>query len=345
MTKVTLRHKPISKERLTLYLDFYPPIPHPDTGKLTRREFLGLYLFEKPKSQLDRHHNKETLALAENIRAQRQLDIQNLRFGFLSRIKQNTTLLDFYKKEVARRHGSNRQIWQSSLLYLQGFFSEGVKLYDLTVTACNEYKDFLLHANGRRSKRKVKISRNTALSYFNKFRAILKQAYKEDLLKTDLNAKISSIKAAETKREFLTQEELQALYSTDCPLPVLKRAALFSALTGLRFSDIKKLLWSEVQQSQAEGFYLRFTQQKTQGVEVLPISEQALLLLGDRGTPQDLVFADLAYSSQNNNLLRDWVKAAGITKHITFHCFRHTYATLQLSHGTDIHRLKAVRTP
>lgn len=337
MTKVALRRKPISKERRTLYLDFYPPVPHPDTGKLTRREFLGLYLFESPKTQLEKHHNKETLALAENIRAQRQLAIQNQHFGFLSREKQNITLLDYYKREVARRHGSNGQTWKSSLLYLQDFFSEGVKLFELTVTDCNEYKDFLLHARTQRGKRKVTISRNTAVSYFNKLKTTLKKAYREDLLKSDLNAKVSSIKPAETTREFLTLEELQALYGTDCPLPVLKQAALFSALTGLRFSDIEKLTWSEVQHSQAEGYYLQFRQQKTQGVEVLPISEEALLLLGERGLPDTLVFDGLDYSAQNNNLLRDWVKAAGITKYITFHCFRHTYATLQLSHGTDIY--------
>lgn len=337
MTKVALRRKPISKERLTLYLDFYPPIPHPDTGKLTRREFLGLYLFEKPKTQLEKHHNKETLVLADNIWAQRQLAIQNLHFGFLSREKQNITLLDYYKKEVAKRHGSNGQTWKSSLLYLQDFFSEGVKLYELTVADCNKYKDFLLHAKSQRSKRKKNISRNTAVSYFNKFKTTLKLAHKEDLLKSDLNAKVSSIKPAETKREFLTLEELQALYGTDCPLPILKKAALFSALTGLRFSDIKKLRWSEVQHSQAEGYYLQFRQQKTQGVELLPISEEALMLLGERGLPDTLVFDDLEYSAQNNDLLRDWVKAAGITKYITFHCFRHTYATLQLSHGTDIY--------
>ena len=337
MTKVALRRKPISKERLTLYLDFYPPVPHPDTGKLTRREFLGLYLFEMPKTQLEKHHNRETLTLAENIRAQRQLAVQNLHFGFLSRERQNITLLDYYKREVARRHGSNGQTWQSSLHYVQDFFSEGVKLYGLTVTDLNDYKDFLLHARSQRSKKKATISRNTAVSYFNKLKTTLKKAYKEDLLKSDLNAKVSSIKPAETKREFLTLEELQTLYSTDCALPVLKQAALFSALTGLRFSDIEKLTWSEVQHSQAEGYYLQFRQQKTQGVELLPISEEAVMLLGERGAPDTLVFEDLAYSAQNNTLLRDWVKAAGITKYITFHCFRHTYATLQLSHGTDIY--------
>jgi hypothetical protein len=52
MIKVTLRNKPISKGRKSLYLDFYPAIPHPDTGKTTRREFLGLYLFNRPKRRV-----------------------------------------------------------------------------------------------------------------------------------------------------------------------------------------------------------------------------------------------------------------------------------------------------
>ena len=76
MTKVSLRRKPISRGRHTLYLDYYPPVPNPDSGKLTRREFLSLYIFDSPKEQLDKQHNKETLLLAEHIRAQRQLELQ-----------------------------------------------------------------------------------------------------------------------------------------------------------------------------------------------------------------------------------------------------------------------------
>ena len=67
-TKVKLRQKTISGNRQSLYLDFYPPIPHPETAKPTRREFLGLYLFDKPKNPFDKQHNKETLQLAEQIR-------------------------------------------------------------------------------------------------------------------------------------------------------------------------------------------------------------------------------------------------------------------------------------
>lgn len=78
---VKLRTKPISDNRKSLYLDFYPPIPHPQTGKQTRREFLGLYLFDKAKTPIDKLQNKETLALAENIRAKRQIEIQNGEYG------------------------------------------------------------------------------------------------------------------------------------------------------------------------------------------------------------------------------------------------------------------------
>lgn len=50
-----------------------------------------------------------------------------------------------------------------------------------------------------------------------------------------------------------------------------------------------------------------------------------------------LVFAGLPDPSWISRPLARWVEAAGITKHITFHCFRHTYATLQLANGTDIY--------
>lgn len=78
-------------------------------------------------------------------------------------------------------------------------------------------------------------------------------------------------------------------------------------------------------------------QKKTKGQEVLPISEQAFYLLGERGEPKEKVFEGLVYSAHMNLQLSKWIMKAGIQKEITFHCFRHTYATLQLSLGTDIY--------
>jgi integrase len=118
---------------------------------------------------------------------------------------------------------------------------------------------------------------------------------------------------------------------------MLKNAALFSAITGLRFSDIHKLVWNEVQYSELDGYFIQYRQKKTKGVEVLPISEQAFSLLGERKEPVEKVFDGLNYSAYLNRHLKQWVLKAGISKHITFHCFRHTYATLQLSQGTDIY--------
>jgi len=70
---------------------------------------------------------------------------------------------------------------------------------------------------------------------------------------------------------------------------------------------------------------------------MMPISEQAYSLLGEPKEPNNKVFAGLNYSAHENKNLSKWIEAAGITKDITFHCFRHTFATLQLSGGTDIY--------
>lgn len=111
---------------------------------------------------------------------------------------------------------------------------------------------------------------------------------------------------------------------------------LFSALTELRHCDIKQLKWRDVVKD--EGHYrLLFTQQKTKGVEYMPISDQAYLLCGERGDADRLVFEGLQDPSWINRPVKKWIEASGITKHITFHCFRHTYATLQLTNGTDIY--------
>lgn len=83
-------------------------------------------------------------------------------------------------------------------------------------------------------------------------------------------------------------------------------------------------------------WYIRFRQNKTKGAEKLPLSDQARDLLKEIGKPEERVFKGLKYSAWHNLKLQQWVMKAGISKTITFHCARHTYATLQLTLGTDI---------
>ncbi len=181
------------------------------------------------------------------------------------------------------------------------------------------------------------ISQNTANTYFSIFKASLKQAFIDNYFNYDLSAKIDGIPKQEVERAYLTIEELNKLVETPCEgYPILKRAALFSALTGLRHSDIRKLKWKEIVGTD-ESPKLTFTQKKTKRIEYMPISRQALQLCGERRGSEQNVFEDLPGISWTSRPLKVWIEKAGITKHITFHCFRHTFATLQIEANTDIY--------
>jgi integrase len=347
-TKVALRQKKISKGRKSLYLDFYPPIPHPVTGEPTRREFLGLYIFEKPKSPLDKRHNVENLKIGENIRQIRenalnkpeiysQYEKEQLRISEQGKL----CFVEYFGKLTNNRENSNHSSWISALNYLKTFTNGTISFADINERFLEDFKDYLLTTKSNRSS-KTTLSQNSAVSYFNKIKAALKQAYKDGILQNDLNSKIKPIKAEETRREHLTLEELNKLVKTPCNNDLMKRAALFSALTGLRFSDIQKMVWSELEYIEGQGYFVNFSQKKTKGVEVMPISEQAYGFTEGTENPKDmpkdkLVFEGLKYSAYHNKHLFQWIGAAGISKDITFHCFRHTFATLQLFNGTDIY--------
>lgn len=338
--KVFLRDKKISDGRSTLYLDFYPPIAHPVTGKSTRREFLKLYTYDKPKTEAHRDHNKETRILAENIRAQRQIHIQAGNFGFMLISHRKSDFLQFFRDLAEKRKTSkgNYDNWLSAYNYLNAFTKGRCLMEDVTEKFVNDFKDYLSTTPGISRKKTIKkLSPNAAHSYFNKFRAAIKRAFDERLLDEDPTKRVKTIKPGETERQFLTLEELNRLAKTDCEIPDLKRMALFSAITGLRWSDIIKLKWGELSHSKDTGHYIHFVQKKTKGVEILNISDQAYELLGKPGSSDQTVFTGMDYSAWLNMKLRLWVIAAGIQKKITFHSFRHTYATLQLTAGTDIY--------
>ena len=206
---------------------------------------------------------------------------------------------------------------------------------EMTPKRIEDFRYFVINRK-KRSGKPGTISANTAANYFSIFKAALKLAFVDGYLMTDIAAATKNIPHEERRREHLTLEELNALANTPCDQPIMKRAALFSALTGLRHCDIQKLTWGEIRK-EGSGYHLDFTQQKTKGVEYMPVSEQAVQLCGEPGKPKQLVFPGLPDPSWISRPLKRWVESAGITRKITFHCFRHTYATLQLAGGTDIY--------
>jgi len=215
-----------------------------------------------------------------------------------------------YLAEKRKASTGNYENWNSTLKHLKRFCFLDVTFEQIDKRWLDDLKEYLLKK--ARTPSDQPLSQNSASSYYNKVKAAIRQAFKEGIINLNPADQTEGIKAGEPEREFLTLDELQAVAKYECEIPILKSAFLFSALTGLRWSDIFKLTWSEVQHSKEIGYYIRFTQKKTKAVETLPISEQAFSRLGERGSKSDIVFKGLKYSAWYNLKLQQWVMNAGI---------------------------------
>ena len=331
---ISLRNIQLKDGRRSLYLDLYLPDSTPPRVK----EYLKMYIINEPKTFADKQHNKKTLILAESILAKRTLELQHKKHGFSHLVENNLdrNFIEYFRHQTDLRQGShgNYGNWSGALKHLVNYDGENVPFKKVDVKWLEGFKEFLKNV---KSKGNMNLSQNSCYSYYNKVRACLNQAVKENIVLFSPAMSTQGFKQGETQREFLSFEELNALSKIECNIPILKTAFIFSCLTGLRWSDINKLIWKEVHFSDEQGWSLRFKQQKTKGIETLPISQQARELIGEIGPLQEKVFKGLKYSAWHNLKLQQWVMSAGISKTITFHCARHTYATLQLTFGTDIY--------
>ncbi|MCX2452264.1 site-specific integrase [Pedobacter sp. PLR] len=246
----------------------------------------------------------------------------------------DSSFIDFFQIEARKKQHSVSDNWGMGLRYFIAFAGHDLKFPELNDYLCEDYKNYLLSRPGI-SRTGRPISKNTTVSYYAKFRHILRIAYKRGLIPQDLHAIVKPITPKETHRERLTLEEFQQLAETPADSDVMKMASLFSGLTGLRFSDVATLKWSELRGT-AGKYELQFSQEKTDAAEVMPISDQAVSMMGIQNTESILVFKGWRYS-RLKTFFTHWLAGAGIKKNITFHSFRHTFATLQLELGTDIY--------
>ena len=225
---------------------------------------------------------------------------------------------------------------------LLSIYSEGkpIPFKKISVKLLEDLKLFMLSAPMGGNKPGT-LSQNSASTYFSIVKAGLHRAFIDEYLTVDISAKVKGIPEIKVKRETLTLEEAKMLATTPCENEVLKRAFFFAVLTGIRLCDIHELTWGEIVET-ASGKRVDFTQRKTHIVDYLPISEQAFSLCGEPQEPDRHIFEGLTGSSWISRPLKKWMKAAGITKNITFHCSRHTFATLQLENDTNIYTVMSM---
>ncbi|MGL5958003.1 MAG: site-specific integrase [Phocaeicola sp.] len=335
-TTVSLLRRAISNGRISLYLDFYPAIRKPVTMKMTRREYLGIYIYAKPANEIQRNFNREMLEKAEAIRCMRVTSLVNEKFDFLDYDKQKADFLAYFEEMCKKKY----QKWEVVYKHFSNFVNGKCTFGDVTVDLCKQFKAYLLQANQLRLTH-LKIRTNSAVGYYSTFRGLLKIAYRDKLIRENINEFLEKIETEDVKKQYLTSAELKQLANTPCAQPILKQASLFSCLTGLRISDILNLKWEDLVIAPDQGYCIRIRTQKTKAEVILPISEEALELCGEESTGK--VFKGLT-RSMTNYPLKKWITAAGITKPITFHSFRHTYATLQIASGTDIYTVSKMLT-
>lgn len=330
------RRKQKGAVNTSLYLDIYVD------GRRTY-EYLKLYLVPE-KTRADKEKNKETLRFAEAVRAKRLVDVQNGRYGFEEARKLNTDFLEYFAAmcEKRRENGTRTWLtWTSCLQHLRKYCKPGTTFKAVTKEWVQGFKDYLDKAiRERKYEGKEKpLSQNTKMLYFEKFRVCLRKAYDEGIMSRNPLCGVTGFRKEETERAYLTIEEVRRMAREECCKPVLKRAFLFSCLTGLRKSDIERLKWGDVSE-QGEYTRITFTQKKTGGLEYLDISPEAVRYLGERGKDEELVFKGFHYSARLLLELRLWATGCGITKPITFHSGRHTFAVLMLDLGADIYTVQ-----
>ena len=348
--QVTLRARAgRNKGSQSLYLDIY-------ADGVRSRKSLGLYLIPV-RTPEDRVTNSTTLDSAEAIARERANDIVKGKAG-IKEIKSKIPLLDWIQhtadelRDKAKATGrsecnSARQI-EKGMLHIEAYIKERYGKKVITLGAvdrdfCIGFGEYMRTAEGRKNKHTEKKPLSSASKdiYFKLLSTALNKAVEAGKMTSNPMASINRRKilgdVQSPERVYLTGDELQKLSSTPCRRSDVRRAFLFSCMCGLRWSDVKALTWGEVKQS-GESFWIEMRMVKTQQMLYLPLSQDAIALTPERNDAPDSahVFV-LPTLDCAESVIAQWVKDAGINKHITFHCARHTFATLLLTMGGDLY--------
>lgn len=284
-----------------------------------RKEYLRLYLTG------DRDADRETMLLAERIKAKRIRELSLKRVGIEElQLRPEEDFLSFYDNLMADRG----KPWRNVRHHLSGYIKGRPRFGDIDESWIDGFRQYLS---------KQRLATNSIATYLDVLKTAFNIAVRQKVIAVSPFTYAKPVKRVRTNREYLTLEELRLLYNTPSEHDMIRRSFLFACLTGLRISDLRQLSWKHVQ-----GSELRIEQKKTGDHVSVPISDQARSLLSDRGSARlgDKVFDLPSRDDVYNRRLQWWVAAAGIDKHVTSHIARHTFATMLVSQGNDLYAVQ-----
>lgn len=334
--------------RESLFLDSYLgfTVDTSKTGRtykrvINRRQFLKLYLFTSPQNAAERQHNKETLALAKKIRYEKSQQLLEVSEGYLLRKQCDINFLDFFAEYISHYQKKDRNVMRLALNRFCDFlqdkpeckhFTSGIKPRQLT-------KEMMLcFAKYLQSRSKG----GGAKTIFQRFKTVINHAIEQDVLQKNPCQGVTIVVDNDLlRKDILSAEEIRKLIDThyDGENAEVRRAFIFCLYCGLRFCDVRELTFANIDVSNQ---LLRFEQNKTKGHSansgvVIHLNHNLFRLIGATETKEKNapVFALPSYSTASL-ALKKWVTTAGISKHITWHCARHSFATKLVANGVDI---------
>ena len=254
------------------------------------------------------------------------LDVIHGKANIKTAKKQAFTLVDYmrYYGNLKNEYGQSEERAQTIKKVIKHIeaFDGGVLLADVDKSFCLDFIKYLSSAN----------------HYYSVLVAVLNQAVREELIESNPTSKVNpeerkAITPNGCERTYLSLDELQRLIDAKCGNENVKNAFLFACYTGLRISDIKSLLWSEIK-TENDQMFIQKQMTKTRQVVIVPIGKKALSYLPPKARTH--VFT-LPTEGTINETLKIWAKRAEIKKNLHFHVSRHTFATSLLTKGADLY--------
>ena len=307
---------------------------------LRKKENLNLYLVAKPKTPIDRQHNKETLLLAKKIRQEKEQELLSQEKGYrLQTKKAAINFLVFFQDYLDAYTKKDVRMIQIALQRFKDFLSDtpeytmylrGIKPQQIDnemVEAFTEYLQSRSRGEG-------------AKSIYQRFKKVYKACaikcninYQKPFLNADGKSITITIDEGLIVKDFLSTDEERLLIDTHYQNenPEIRNAFIFCLYTGMRFCDVKDLTFGNFDFA---NHLVTYEQNKTKGHSsksgvTLPLTDELLGLIGEQ--PESREKGDLVFMLPSHTMclkaLRRWTKRAGIDKHITWHCARHSFGT------------------
>lgn len=317
---VTLRKRKNGDGTTSFRLDIY------QNGQRTIETLKHLKL-AKPSNLLDREQNKKRMQQAEEIAVARAAELEANNYNMVTDAGKRTIITTWMQSYVDGYTKKDKRNMQGALNRFKAFL-DAIKIPGLIFININALKieDFIefLESNS---------IGEGPLSYYSRFKKMIKHAYRKKLMKENILDLVErKVKGKAKKKDVLTLDELKKLNATPTESAEIKKAFLFTCVTGLRWIDIKGLKWNNID---ANSKQMNVTQSKTSENVCTPLNVTAIQLLGTPGDPDADVFY-LPTANGANKTLKAWVKRAGISKKITWHNGRHSFGTNLIFNDVDV---------